>query len=244
MLCLYYEYSGDNLIFEILNEKLKIALSDHNDPTTFMEEIQCCVSGNKYADFHKFIQARSKDDKWKLWTNFVFRDGLAYVALYIAIRGGNWQLRMASIKCMAPIFTAFDRNLYSKLIPYHLASLQQFPKDLLNALETGAFTVSLTGKQWKSVAIDEAHEMCVNRDLKEAIVCPTEKYLQKTTLFFNYRIKSYKNVMKQIFLEHDEEHKVFIVDTSRQSVKEEGNIAKMIDLITTADFFPLDTTHN
>ena len=89
---------------------------------------------------------------------------------------------MANIKCMAPIFTAFDRNLYSKLIPYHLAILQQFPKDLLNALETGAFTVSLTGKQWKSVAIDEAHEMCVNRDLKEAIVHPTEKYLQKTTL--------------------------------------------------------------
>ena len=41
------------------------------------------------------------------------------------------------------------------------------PRDVLKFFESGAFVCSITGKHMRSVALDEAHEMLVNKDLKQ-----------------------------------------------------------------------------
>ena len=59
--------------------------------------------------FDKFIQLMAqKDDTWRFWVQFAFQDAMAYVTLFLAIRSGNWKLRVASLQQMAPLFTAFD----------------------------------------------------------------------------------------------------------------------------------------
>ena len=88
--------------------------------------------------------------------------------LYMAIQSGNWDLRMGAIKSMAALFTAFDRPKYQKLIPQHIVDLLTI-SEVLSHLKKGGFTVSIRGRAGHSVGIDEAHEMCINKDCKEYI---------------------------------------------------------------------------
>ena len=52
------------------------------------------------------------------------------------------------------------------------------PSDVMRFLESGAFVCSNTGRHMHSVALDEAHEMLVNKDLK-TIVHPSKEYLDR-----------------------------------------------------------------
>lgn len=78
----------------------------------------------KLLEFHKFIVQQSDiNDTWKFWSQFIFKDCFVYIALFIAIRGGNWQLRIASLKLVATLFADFDKDIYQRIIPNHLADI-------------------------------------------------------------------------------------------------------------------------
>ena len=64
----------------------------------------------------------------------------------MAMRSGNWDLRMAALKLMGPLFTAFDRPKYSKLIPLHIQEIFSIPADILSLLQKDRFTVSILGQ--------------------------------------------------------------------------------------------------
>jgi hypothetical protein len=97
--------------------------------------------------FIAFIDKQSgEDDIWKYWSKFVLFDCFCYIQLYLAIRDGNWVLRLSAIKAMAPLFAAFDQSIYMQIIPHHLNEIMKYPQPILECLEKGAFTVSLTGQ--------------------------------------------------------------------------------------------------
>ena len=229
----------------------------HTNPTDLMENVKCFLEAgikesqspynlmvrldtlmqeiDSLANFMKFVHKMAEiDDVWKLWVDFVFTNCYCYLTLYLAIRGSNWKLRLSSLKRMAPLFAAFDRDTYEKIIPQHLADLKQYPACVTECLEAGGFTVSITGKRWHSVAFDEAHEMCINKDLKAAVTHPSQEYLQKTSLFFNCRIKAFKNLMQELFPEKFKEftHPNTITDGTPHAKHCEENILKMCALIT------------
>ena len=76
---------------------------------------------NFLPKFEMFMEEQTlKYQTWHFWSQFIFEDCFAYISLYLSIRSGQWDLRMAAIKSMAALFTAFDRPNYQKLIPQHM----------------------------------------------------------------------------------------------------------------------------
>lgn len=148
------------------------------------------IDASALDEFHSFIATQAKsDDTWQLWSNFVFHDCFCYVGLFLAIRTSNWDLRMSSLKCMVPLFSAYDRPCYQRLIPCHIADIQNYPNEIMQCFRAGGFTVKVKGGIGHAVALDEAHEMCINRDIKMAVVRPTQPYLKKESflLFLSHQ---------------------------------------------------------
>ena len=78
----------------------------------------------------EFLSVMSIDDNWKFWTSFIMQDLASYMAVFIGIRTRNWDLRVAGIKEMAPLFLVFDRPTYRQLIPDHLTQVLTLPTQI------------------------------------------------------------------------------------------------------------------
>ena len=175
-----------------LLESILEALNQQNiTPHNLLLTIQALVTDAlALEDFNNFLTTQAKaDDTWHLWSNFVLKDCFSYVCLFIAIRTSSWDLRNSSLKNMAPLFSADDRPCYQKLIPSHIADIECYDSQIVECFKKGGFTVKVKGGLGHAIALDEAHEMCVNRDMKMAVVRPTQAYLKKTNFFFPIGLK-------------------------------------------------------
>jgi len=108
---------------------------------TDTSDTESVVTNNK-QDFKTFIQKLAvADETWKFWIQFVFQDVAAYIGLFLASRRGDWYLRTACIKWMAP---AFDHEHYYKMItPSRFALYATIHPHNISA---GAFLVSIRGR--------------------------------------------------------------------------------------------------
>ena len=156
------------------------------------------------ARFLTFLENKSKDDEtFMFWNNFIHRDCLAFIGFYLSLRSGDWDMRNFFLKEMAPFFHIVSSNYYYDLIPKHLADLQCFPQPVINHFKQGGFVANLNGNNWSSVALDEAHEMTINREVKNAITAPTIELFQLKAHYLPYRTKLLKNLFSQLFPSHD-----------------------------------------
>ena len=152
----------------------------------------------------------------------------------------NWDLRVASLKGMAPLFAAYDRPCYQKLIPNHLAGIECYDDQILQCFRAGGFTAKVKGGLGHAIALDEAHEMCINCDLKITVVRPTRPYLLKTNYFFGYRIKAQKQLESQLFPAIETPTpKQKLLDTTSTVKHWDENIMTMRSLITKNKLFPI-----
>ena len=100
--------------------------------------------GTLATEFSLWVEEMTgRDDTWQFWSQFVFVDGMAYVGQFLAMRSGDWHLRQASIKLMAPVCTAFDHQIYQKVISQHLADILCMPPSILTMFQQDAFVVSV-----------------------------------------------------------------------------------------------------
>jgi hypothetical protein len=98
---------------------------------------------------------------------------------FIAIRNSDWQLRMASLKLMAAQFFAFDRPIYQRLVATHLADMLQMPKELQQYFDdNGAFSVHITSRANHATSLNETHETCMNRIVKDIVTWPNPELIE------------------------------------------------------------------
>ena len=177
------------------------ATTNNTSTTALLMNIQCLMAETSaMQSFKDFVQQKAEtDDTWRFWSNFVLKDCFSYISLFLAIRTSSWDLRMLALKSMSCLFSAYDRPSYSKILPNHLADIQSYPTDLLGCLRAGGFTVKFSGGIGHAVALDEAHEMGINKDMKMAVKRPTQTYIKKMTHFFSYRIRAQQQMQSQLF---------------------------------------------
>ncbi len=167
------------------------------------------------------------DETWRFWVQFTFQDAVAYIGLFLGSRSGDWDLRIAALKQMAPIFSAFDHPNYQKLIGRHIADVLCMPSLVLSMFQQGAFVVSVSGKVWHFVGIDEAHGMLINRSCKASIVRPNPDYINRIARYIPVRLKTLEYLKKQLFPEdnvHSESTIIPPFSKARADYKHEENI--------------------
>ena len=172
MLTTFLQQRKCNSTDSLLKSLSELASHPHNREE-FLKWISATELADLQSEFHQFLtKMGSADENWKLWKQFTFEDCTAFTGLYLAVRSGNWLLRVKCLKDIAPLFFVFHRPHSQKLISQHLADLVTIPSEILQHFKAGGFTASITGKGWHSVGIDEAHEMLINKDLKAAVIRP------------------------------------------------------------------------
>ena len=60
--------------------------------------------------------------------------------------------------------------------------------------------VSITGREWHSVGIDEGHEMMINKACKMSIIRPTPDYINRIVRYLPYRNKAIENFKSQLHI--------------------------------------------
>ena len=60
------------------------------------------------------------------------------------------------------------------------------------------FVVNIQGRPWHAVAIDEAHEMLINKSCKATIVKPNPDFISRIARYIPHRTKIFENIISQI----------------------------------------------
>ena len=195
----YIEYDNTTDTLESLSLFLH-SLSTDNFIQSFNDkliELDDTITTN-FERFTEFLQLMANNDDTCIWRYCVFEDALPYIGLFLALRSGDWDLRIASLKQMAPVFTIFNHKTCQKVISQHLTNLLQMPNSIIGMFKQGAFVVNIKGRPWHAVAIDEAHEMLINKACKTAIVKPNPDYIKRLTTYLPYRSRSIQNISRRV----------------------------------------------
>lgn len=208
------------------------AMASDNELESFRASVKEIFSESsfQYEQFKAFMEALSaKNETVCFRYQFVSEDCFAYIALFISIRYCKWELCMGSIKVLAAIFSAFDRPTYQELIPRHLKEVLCMPAPMLHHLQKGCFSVRLSATEWHGVAIDECHEMKINKDAKLAVIHPSKHRMEFLSNYMAFRSSCLENLKKQIFPESQLDTQVFSHSLTSKHKKRETNILNMLD---------------
>ncbi len=187
------------------------------------------------SEFKEFLSVMSVDDNWSFWTSFVMNDLASYMAVFIGNRARKWDLRMAGIKEMAPLYLVFDRPTYRQVIPDHLTHMLTLPPEISKQFRAGGFSGAITTRKLHCEALDELHEMKINKEAKCMVVRPTEDNMHRISTSLPFRAQMMEKFISQLFPERSKltiQHGI-ATKVSTTLSKVEANILAMQQVIDT-----------
>ena len=117
----------------------------------------------------------------------------------MSIRSGNWLLRNASLRTVAPLFFAYNHNKYEELCTTAIKDSLTLPTDILQHFLNGGWTVSIKGRPHHNFALDEAHESVINLTLKTITSRPSNFRTVELANFMSYLDKVVKGMEDMLY---------------------------------------------
>ena len=193
-------------------------IGSYTGPYTVIMLNTCTTRENATTQYenmklHSFVVSQTSTKA--NWVDFHFTDCLVYMALHHAFGQATGSSEWAASSRWRPCFFAADRPTYGKVLSHHHSLT--YPSAILSHLTSGGFTVSITGRCWHNIAVDEAPEMFVNKN-KQAIV-RLQEYLTWMATFFPYRSQALHNLQEQLFPECQVHPHTAMLVLSRPEVK-------------------------
>ena len=99
---------------------------------------------------------------------------------------------------LAPVFSAFDRPIYQSLIPRHIFDVLSLPDCVRKHLQQGCFSVRFSSSEWHGVALDECHEMKINKDAKMAVTRPSVHKMEHISNHLQFQAACVNNLCQNI----------------------------------------------
>ena len=140
---------------------------------------------------------------------------------------------------MSSIFFAFDRPIYLRLIPNHIADVFQLPQEAADFFKKGAFSVSLSKQFGRAVGVDECHEMKINKDIKQTVTRPTEELMAKLINSMPFTSKCVYNLKTQLQLNDDDESKEDIMRKQKGKDMSASNVEAMLVAMEESEMLPV-----
>lgn len=136
-----------------------------------------------------YLQDQKKHKTFGCWVNLLLLDGMAYLALYIGIIVGDFDLREAAIRTIAPLFLGYNKNLYHDLCITHLADIARLSENE-RAFVVDVCSLSLKGNIGKNHGMDEIQETTFNLSLKTNATRVDFDYLSKLSVTLQVKAKA------------------------------------------------------
>lgn len=118
------------------------------------------------------------------------------------------------------------------------------PSNILHHLQKGCFSVRLSATEWHGIAIDECHEMKINKDAKLAVVHPSKHKMEFLSNYIMFRSACVENLKKQIFPEREVSTQAFSHCRTSTDKKRDANIWNMLEAINSKDMLELNGLWN
>ena len=106
---------------------------------------------------------------------------------------------------------------------------------MLKHFEDGGFSVRLSACAWHGIAIDECHEMKINRDAKMAVVYPSTTKMDFISNYLPFRADIIRNLEAELFPECKKRSQYPLLNS--EDIKTSENVAQMVKLIDDVGMF-------
>ncbi|CAC5411991.1 unnamed protein product [Mytilus coruscus] len=128
----YFHFNHEQNDHFIHIKRVSDILSD--DTLSPLEKIQKEMQffQNFSVEYEELLgQLCEENENWRFWNTFLSKHCFTYIAYFLAIRSGNWELRNFCIKEVTKITQITESKYYARLLPYHIVDLKNFPASII-----------------------------------------------------------------------------------------------------------------